>query len=55
MIEPSKGRFKAPDKNAGLGRHKVTWENEPCVEKGAMEEESRILITTCPDDQFTCE
>ena len=46
--------FKADPSYMGLGRHKVTWEYEPCVEMGKMEKESEILITTCKDDEFTC-
>ena len=37
-----------------MGRHKVTWEYERCVEMGKMERESEILITNCKDDEFTC-
>ena len=42
-------------RHAGMGRHKVKWEYDPCVEKGEMEEESLIVITVCKDDEFTCE
>ena len=48
--KPVVGIYMAENRNAGLGRHKVTWENGPCGEK-----ESTIVLSTCKDDEFVCE
>ena len=53
--EYGRGTFKAKQQTLALGRHKVAWDYDPCIEKGLMDKESKILLTRCNADQFTCE
>ena len=55
MIGAGRGTFVSKEANMGLGRHKVTWEYEPCVESGLFGKESVVLLTLCKREEFTCE